>query len=209
VASEEIKLANGEAPSEHSPRRLVQPADFIGLNSYTLKDITLVGFGKAFVDREPYRPPQTLHCPFTMFPPELLFDYPPSRKLDIWQLACLMFKIHTRVFPFQPEHPSYELLVRDIATYLGPIPSRWQGRYRWDRYTTVTPENEAERRDYAAWCDKKQPMRSLEKILRDEPYPNGPEGRKFVDLLLDMLAWEPDHRPTSGMVYGRLVHIDP
>jgi hypothetical protein len=72
----------------------------------------------------------------------------------------------------------------------------------------VTPENEAGKRDYATWCDKRQPTRYLEKILRDEPHLNGSEGRKFVDLLLDMLAWEPDHRPTSGMVYGRLVQIN-
>lgn len=213
MASEEIKLATGGTPSEHSPRKVVQPADFIGLNPYTLKDITLVGFGKAFVDRDPYRPPQTLQCPFDMFPPELLFDYRPTRKLDIWQLACLMFKLLTRGFPFQPgpfqpEHPTYELLVWHITRYLGPVPSHWQGKYRWDKYQTLAPEDGAGNRDFKAWFDKRQPTESLEKILRDEPYLQGSEAKKFMDLLLDMLVWEPSKRPTSGLVYGRLVQIE-
>ncbi|KAK4128075.1 hypothetical protein N657DRAFT_675910 [Parathielavia appendiculata] len=159
VASENIKLAGGGQRSKHIPRT-VQLATFCNLNLRLLGDAALVGFGKAFVE-----PTSslivTLHCPFDLFPPELLFGYPASRKGDIWQLACLLFKVHTGIYPF-PTAPSYELLIWWIVRYTGPVPGHWRGRYRWDRFSSpgTMPDGEFEGR-----FNSFQPTQSLKPVL--------------------------------------------
>lgn len=206
--SEEIRLADGGTPLKHSPREVVRPTTFSGLPFYELKDIVIISFGKAFPE---YAPPPTLNCPMEIFPPELLFGYPPSEKSDIWQLACLMYKVHTtRDFPFETDS-SYEMLVWHIARYMGPIPSHWRGKYRWDRYRTLSALDKDASGGLNGWYDKSQATESLETRLEDREHLCHPEQKPFREkmagLIGDMLAWEPDLRPSSGAVYKRVLEI--
>jgi serine/threonine protein kinase len=122
VVSERIKLADGNPPSKHSPKEVIQPASFSGLGFNSLKEIAIVGFGKAIPE---ITPPPTLQCPLNIFPPEVLFSYPASKKSDIWQLACLMCFIHTGTFLFQTE-PFYEHLVCHITNTWVQYPATGQ-----------------------------------------------------------------------------------
>jgi serine/threonine protein kinase len=200
VVSERIRLADGKPPSKHSPKEVIQAASFSGLDFNSLKEIAIVGFGKAFPE---ITPPPTLQCPLNIFPPEVLFGYAASKKSDIWQLACLMFLVHTRTLPFHTE-PFYEHLVWHITKYLGPIPSHWAERYRWDKYKSVTYPGETYGRDLAAWFDKGQPTESLESRFSDAPHLSRAERKKLAALLGSMLAWEPGMRLTSGPVLSVL-----
>lgn len=206
--SEEIRLADGGTPSKHSPREVVQPTSFSGLLFYKLKDVVIISFGKAFPE---YAPPPTLHCPMEIFPPELLFGYPPSTKSDIWQLACLMYKVHARVFPFATDS-SYEMLVWHIAKYMGPIPSHWRGRYLWDRYRTLSAANQDASGDLNGWHDKTHTTESLETRIEGNELLHHPKQKPFqkklAGLIGDMLAWEPTERPSSGSVYQRVLEIE-
>ncbi|KAK4038214.1 hypothetical protein C8A01DRAFT_48150 [Parachaetomium inaequale] len=200
VVSERIKLADGKPPSKHSPKEVTQPASFSGLSFNSLKEIALIGFGKAFPE---ITPPPTLQCPLIIFPSEVLFGYPASNKSDVWQLACLMFVVHTGTFPFQTE-PFYGHLVWHITKSLGPIPSQWAGRYRWDKYKSLTCPGETYGRDLAASFDKAQPTKSLENRLAEGPHLSSAERKKLAALLGSILVWEPGLRPTSGLVLSVL-----
>jgi serine/threonine protein kinase len=196
VASEKIQLADGGHPTKHSPRTVVQPASFSNLDFNQLNDIALVGFGTAFVESTP---PPKLQCPTNILPPEVFFGYPPSRKSDIWQLACLLFKIHTGAYPFWTALP-YEWLVRQATQYIGPVPSHWRDRCDWDRSQTQTGGLELEE-----WFDAEQPTLSLETRLAEQPHLSSVSERQdLARLLCEMLAWEPEKRPGAEMVFQRL-----
>jgi serine/threonine protein kinase len=196
VASEKIQLADGGPPSKHSPRTVVQPASFSNLDFNQNNDIALVGFGNAFVEATP---PPTLHCPTNILPPEVFFGYPPSRKSDIWQLACLLFKFRTGAYPFHTTLP-YEWLVRQATQYIGPVPSQWRGRY--DRDSSRTQRGGL---DLEEWFDTEQPTLSLETRLAEKGHPSSASERQdLARLLCEMLAWEPERRPGAEMVFQRL-----
>jgi serine/threonine protein kinase len=192
VASEKIYLANGKPPSKHSPRAVVQPASFSNLDFSQLRNIALVGFGKAFVESTP---PPTLHCPTNILPPEVFFGYPPSSKSDIWQLACLFFKIHTGAYPFRTTLP-YEWLVKQATEYIGPVPRHWR-----DRYDRDGSEARTAGLDLEEWFDKNQPTKFLDDYLCEEGHlSNVAERQDLARLLFEMLAWQPDKPPQAGMV---------
>ncbi len=162
-----------------------------------------------------------------MFPPELLFRHRPSRKSDIYQLGILLFKIHARVFPFPSGPPSYELLLWQATRVLGPLPETWRGRFCWEKYRTLVPPPVAfpssllrggavlmgreGGEDFPGWFDQDQPTAGLGMRLRQEPHLDGCERERegLVALLGEMLAWEPEKRPSAGSVEGRLLQLRP
>ncbi|KAK4238006.1 hypothetical protein C8A03DRAFT_15491 [Achaetomium macrosporum] len=206
--SQRVEMADGSALSQHAPRVVYEPARFTGISMPALRDVALVGFGKAFAT---FRTPPTLHCPIPIYPPEVLFGQPPSTKSDIWQLGCLFFKIHTGSFPFLTQtsglslDSSYERLVWSAVQYLGPVPNSWKSQYRCDLYNDLIPPGQMDRQDLECWFDAEQPTKSLEDRLKEAKH-LGPKWKRnrIARLLSMMFAWEPSQRPSAGSVWRQL-----
>ncbi|SPQ23283.1 35d531db-59df-4230-8978-674e19884d66 [Thermothielavioides terrestris] len=203
VVSEEI-VSRGILPAAHHPRAVVEPASFSGFDYSSVTDVALVGFGNAFAA---IFPPPVLRCPVRIFPVEVLFGHEPSPKSDIWELACLLMMLHA-----EPDHllhqSCYVRLVYDWVTYLGPMPSHWRGRYRWDRYNTLTPPGQMQHQDLLGWFDVGGASRPLSRVIAASASHLTPiEREALAALLREMFAWEPEKRPTSGMVLSRLLQL--
>ncbi len=65
--------------------------------------------------------------------------------------------------------------------------------------------------DLPGWFDANQPTAGLGVRLREEPHLDRCERERegLVGLLAEMLAWEPEKRPSAGRVYGRLLELRP
>lgn len=136
-----------------------------------------------------------------MLPPELLFGHLTSRESDIWQLACLLFLVQTRNFPFLLGN-GYDHPLREMTRLLGPIPDSWAGKYQWSKYKIGVPPQTICDKGLEEWFDKKQPTKRLQDQLGEvEPRKAG----SMATLLRKMLAWEPEKRPRSGEVYHEVL----
>ncbi|KAG7286027.1 hypothetical protein NEMBOFW57_008325 [Staphylotrichum longicolle] len=197
-----LKSNTVSAPLPHHPDVLTAPASFSGLRFSTINSIALVGFGNAFPEPNPPADPARLshlHLPPPP-PPEVLFGSQYTRKSDVWQLACMLYKIHsTWLFPFGDlEMTSYERLVEDMTRYLGPSPESWKGNYDWERYGTVAAPPKVEDRHLEECCDPSQPTQSLKSVFANLLYSHITGREEVAELLEEMLVWEPEKRPTMG-----------
>jgi hypothetical protein len=210
---EELQEIDGSSP-KHGPRRVYQPCQgWHGLDHSQLTTVRIIDFGGAFCLRSdegdpPPDPKYTVH----FSPPEYCFQYPLSRGADTWQLALLIFMIHTGVSPLyhMGSSDSYELLISVIAAYLGPAPQDWRNRFLHRKYGTrdaETGELFPPEAHPAEWFDlsRKQVTLSFQRELAlRAPHLNKRQREKFEKLLLMMMAWRPDVRISAREV---LVHL--
>jgi serine/threonine protein kinase len=178
---------------------VIKTARFQNLDFYSLKEVSIIGFGRAFAESLPRSTLQQRPTPMVF--PELLFGVLPSKKSDVWQLACLLFLVQAQVLPFRITK-GYNYLLWELTRYLGPIPDSWEGKYQWSKYKIILPLGRICDWDLNVWFDEEQPTRTLEtSILVVE---HG-KAREMAALLHKMLAWEPEKRPRSGEVYQEVL----
>lgn len=197
VRSHTIRRADGKPLSRHIPRCVTETASFEDFDFCSLKEVVITSFGRAFSE---YKPRSTLQRrPTAMVSPELLFGYPASSESDIWQLACLLFLVHTQKLPFRLNR-GYDHFLWELTTFLGPIPDSWAGKYQWSEYTIAMPPGTLRNCGLAEWFNKAQPTDSLEDHMRGTT----PErAQEIAPLLHKMLVWEPEKRLKSSELYNK------
>lgn len=209
---EDLVEADGSLP-KHGPRKVVASAlNWYGLDRELIRScltsVRIINFEHAFSARDP---PAQLPCDLELTPPELLFGYPPARPSDIWQLGLLFFHIHALRSPFR-RHLEYngvafELLLWLVASYFGPAPAHWKGRFRWDEYgkrgkggqftLTVVERSWFSEEFIGVWAEEARDdtRPSLDEELKEDARHLTAEQRAvLVPILTQMLAWEPDKR---------------
>ncbi|EGX93717.1 protein kinase, putative [Cordyceps militaris CM01] len=186
----------------HAPRQVVQAPDFSGLDFSSLTQIRIVDFGQAFFAQNP---PRWLGVPIDFFPAELCFGHLPSMKSDVWQLACVLFQIHTKQLLFPTGFRIYEILISTITSYLGPIPQHWRGKFDFNDYGYHEPGQEQDTTDIEAWFEDKSSEKTMESRLVQKATHLSTRQRKYlVQLLSEMVAYEPAERLSAVDVMRRL-----
>ncbi|TGJ79818.1 hypothetical protein E0Z10_g8936 [Xylaria hypoxylon] len=191
IKAEKLILANGSF-SLHGPKRVIQTPDLSSLDRSLLLNIQIVDFGEAFFANQP---PPSLGIPIQYFPPELCFGLPPSVGSDIWHLACVLYEIHGRSYLFPAFFPIFEILIGTIVRILGPLPSYWKGRFKFDIYGYEEEGREKNEEEPSWWFEDRTLQKSMNARLSEQaPHLSTAQRGEFAQLLLDMLAYEPEKR---------------
>lgn len=201
IRTEKLKLPNGRR-SPHGPNQVVQTPDFSGLDYSLLLQVRVIDFGEAFLADHP---PPSLGVPLNYFPPELCFGYLPSKKSDVWQLACILYQIHTVKPIFPTFFRIFEMLIGTIVPVLGPIPQHWRRKYNFDKYGYVEPRRELDSTEPEYWFDDNNPEKSIDiKLAQHATHLSALQRNEVVDLLRGMFAYEPGERLSAVDVIRRL-----
>ncbi|OTA59110.1 kinase-like protein [Hypoxylon sp. EC38] len=194
VRTAELWLHNGSY-SEHAPKEVVRPLEFPILDNYLLGNICIIDFGQSY---HANKPPVGLGIPLFYFPPELCFSYPPSKKSDVWALACIIFEVQT-LRPLVPMvFQSFEILVGTLRFTLGPLPEEWRALYS-DVYASEDLHGQGAPE---IWFDEDSPLEWPLPSLIDEKASHLSLGEKegLLHLLQVMLAFEPSQRISAKEV---------
>lgn len=203
IKSERLRLPKGKGDhSPHAPKRVVQAADFPGLDFSLLYRVRLIDFGQAFFEDHP---PKSLGVPISYYPPEVCFGYRPSAKSDIWQLACILYQAHTDHCLFFELFQIFENLIDNVTHHLGPMPQSWRGKFDFAEYGYVDRENPQDTTEPEYWFEDKKSQDTINGKLEEKaPHLSAEQRNEFAALLLDMVAYEPDKRLSAAVVVRRL-----
>ncbi|KAI0841695.1 kinase-like protein [Hypoxylon sp. FL0890] len=194
IRTEELRLHNGSY-SEHAPKEVVRAVEFTNLEDHLLDNIRIIDFGQSYNANEP---PTGLGTPLFYFPPELCFGYPPSKKSDVWALACIIFEVQT----WRPLVPmvfqNFEILVGTLRFTLGTLPLEWRTKYS-DDYASNDLHGQGAP---DIWFDEKFPLEWPLPSLIDEKasHLSPDEKEELLHLLRAMLAFEPSQRISAKEV---------
>lgn len=184
------------------PKRIVEAADFSGLDFSTLTKIQIVDFGQTFFQDQP---PPSLGTPIDYFPPEICFGYSPSSSSDIWSLACVLYKVECGSFLFPTFFEIFEFLVGTAVCYLGPLPEEWKGRFLFEEYGYREEGKPMNRSEVTWWFSDKFPDKSIDdRLTKEAPHLSNRQREDFVRLLRDMVVYEPEKRLSATDVVERL-----
>lgn len=189
-------------PSPHGPKMVVQTASLSGLDYSLLTWVRIIDFGQAFfVDH----PPSSLGIPIEYFSPELCFGYLPSTKTDIWQLACVLYKAQSESFLFPTFFRIFGIFIGTVVSYMGPLPQHWKGRFNFDEYGYYEEGRLKNSTEPDWWYEDKPPENSHDdRLCKEAPHLSILQRKEFVRLLHDMVAYEPEDRPSAPEVILRL-----
>ncbi|KAI1414805.1 kinase-like protein [Hypoxylon sp. FL1857] len=188
IRTAELRLHNGSY-SEHGPKEVVRALEFTKIEDHLLGNIRIIDFGQSFSANEP---PTELGTPLFYFPPELCFGYLPSKKSDVWALACIIFEVQTWrplvIMVFQ----SFEILLGSLRFTLGLLPAEWKTRYS-DDYASEDLRGQGAPE---IWFNEEFPLRWPFPSLIDEKASHLSPGEKeeLLHLLKAMLVFEPSQR---------------
>lgn len=120
------RLDNGplgpEVPSYSViPAEMVVPADHMKDHKIKISD-----FSEAFLDN----PPETLHTPMLLLPPEFFFHEKLGPPADVWTLACTLYEILGERPLFEAFIPNEDDTIAEMVSTLGMLPSRWWNQWR-------------------------------------------------------------------------------
>jgi serine/threonine-protein kinase SRPK3 len=192
-------------PSPHGPKKVVQTASLSGLDYSLLTWVRIIDFGQAFfVDH----PPLSLGIPIDYFSPELCFSYFPSTKTDIWQLACVLYKVQSKLFLFPTFFRIFGILIGTVVGYMGPLPQHWKGRFNFDKYGYYENGQLKNKTEPDWWYEDKPPKNSHDdRLSKEAPHLSTLQRKEFVRLLHEMVAYEPENRPLTSEVIQRLKFV--
>lgn len=203
IKAEKLTLPNGSY-SPHAPKQVIRTPDFSGLDRSLLLDIRIVDFGQAFFEN---RPPPSLGIPIHYFPPELCFGLPPSVGSDIWHLGCVLYEVHSISYLFPIFFPIFEFLIGTAVGILGPLPPHWKGRFKFDEYGYQEEgQVEEENKQEPLWWFEDGPLKESmnARLVERAPHLSAAQRAEFAQLLLEMLAYEPEKRLLAVDVVQRL-----
>lgn len=201
VKTDNLRLTSGRC-SPHAPEQVIQSPDLSSLDYSLLTQIRIIDFGQAFFKD---RPPPSLGVPIDFFPPELCSGYLPSAQSDVWQLACVLYQIHTKKVLFPTVFRIFEILIGTIVNYLGPIPQHWKGKFNFDEYGYCEPGQVQETTEPEWWFEEKRSDKTIDsRIAKDALHLSTRQREEFVRLVYDMVAYEPEKRLSVVEVIRRL-----
>jgi serine/threonine protein kinase len=162
--------------------------------------ILLTDFGESF------QPATTTRCyshtPYILRPPELFFlpTVPLSFPADIWSLACAIFAILGQRPLFETWFPSDDRIIEEHVDTLGHLPPDWWTRWanRSESFNEQLERTDgAPRRPWAARFEYsiQEPRRECGMAEFEED-----EKASLSALLLSMLAFKPEDRPSAQQV---------
>ncbi|KAI5860718.1 kinase domain-containing protein [Durotheca rogersii] len=203
IKAEKLRLPNGSY-SPHAPKQVVQRPDLSGLDLSLLVNVRIVDFGQAFFANQP---PTSLGIPIQCFPPEVCFGLPPSAGSDIWDLACVLYQVHGIAYLFPVFFPIFGILMGTIVGMLGPLPPRWKGRFMFDEYgyRERGQLKNVDRKEPPWWFEDQALEESMNaRLFKSAPHLSAPQREEFAQLLLEMLAYEPEKRLSAINAVQRL-----
>jgi serine/threonine-protein kinase SRPK3 len=95
--------------------------------------ILIADFGEAFRTN----PPDALHTPVLLLPPEDFFHDKFGPPVDIWTFACTLYEIVGNRTLFECFFGSHEKVVADMISTLGMLPMRWLDQWRKHPYYEI------------------------------------------------------------------------
>lgn len=203
IQSQRLLPAKGQGRySPHGPKHIVESPDFSTLDIASLTRVRIIDLGQAFfVDQ----PPKFLGTPIDFFPPELCFDFLPSPKSDIWQLACVFYHIYTGDGLFPIGFRIFLALIGDSTECLGPIPRTWRGKFNFEEYGYYESNKLITSTEPERWYEDTASKTTMhEKLAEDAPHLSANQRKAIAELLLDMLAYAPEKRISALEVLRRL-----
>lgn len=69
------------------PKYLVRPTSYPADLSLSLHQIKIIDFGESFLSSDI---PNTLHTPFPVRAPEIIFDDKLDYRVDLWSMGCMV-----------------------------------------------------------------------------------------------------------------------
>ncbi|PQE30497.1 CMGC SRPK kinase protein [Rutstroemia sp. NJR-2017a WRK4] len=103
------------------PEYVKEPAQQESINSTHLDEIQLVDFGESFLISSP---PKSIYTPTSLHPPELVFQHPLTKAVDIWNLGSTTFELVTGRSPFEADFDD-RALIPQFQKVLGGVPENW------------------------------------------------------------------------------------
>jgi serine/threonine-protein kinase SRPK3 len=190
IKSENMILGKGKH-SPNAPKQVADSADFSGLVLASLMQVRIIDFGYAVADH----PPPGLGTPSHYVPPELCFGFPLSMNSDIWHLAYVLRNVHSDLDMFTTFFRIFEILVGTTVGYLGHLPEQGKGRFKVDEYGCREQGKLPDKLVPPYRFDDKQPEKSTDSNLSQQaPHLSVLQRQKFVHMLRNMLAYEPEKR---------------
>eukprot|EP00112_Aurelia_sp_Birch-Aquarium-sp1_P012480 Seg2624.6 transcript_id=Seg2624.6/GoldUCD/mRNA.D3Y31 product="Dual specificity protein kinase CLK2" protein_id=Seg2624.6/GoldUCD/D3Y31 len=149
-------------------------------------EMKLIDFGSATFDWEHH---STIVSTRHYRAPEVVLELGWSHPCDIWSIGCIMFELYTGNTLFQT-HDNREHLAMMEATF-GPIPSAMVNKTKKTKYF---------RKGRLDW-DETSPdgiyVRDNCKSLKAHTASKNDTDKKFIDLLENLLRYDPDERLTA------------
>jgi len=186
---------NHEHQTDSLPKYLVMPGTFVDhlVDALEPLQIKIIDFGEAYFTESR---PASLNVPIAFRAPELIFnkrsmnavDEDWDSRTDTWSLGCLLYEVISTSALFHPVGDE-DRMIFDMVTVAGTLPERWEPYWDWSK--NVRPEANGQ-------CQS-----SLEVVLKDlEEYQalTQDDTLQLADLLQQMLALDPQHRPIVATV---------
>ncbi|KAL8782330.1 MAG: hypothetical protein Q9195_009655 [Heterodermia aff. obscurata] len=197
--TEAIRTASGNPVSDHAPSYVVEPLSFIKSDPTRLQDsIRLIDFGISFFVHDP---PEFLGTPPSFVAPETWFEMAADQKTDLWALGCTLYTLRSGLTLVQLYWGGTPLeAVGEIATFLGPLPERWDRLYFDEEGMPQPRENYTGPQEPPRWTDdaheQPQNLHAVAAYIKDEYH--GPTRREDNNVEREKLPIELEIEAEGG-----------